>query len=94
MDRIRVNQVSGIVPLAFSAVAFAIVVANILAGVPRQPDEGASAHIWQLLVAGQIPFILVSAATADWRGRHALVLLGVQLLALMLACAPVLLAGY
>ena len=34
---------------------------------PRQPDEGAAAHIFQLLIVAQVPMIVLFLATADWR---------------------------
>ena len=33
-----------------------------LHGAAPQPDEGAAAHTWQLLMAGQVPIILLFAA--------------------------------
>jgi hypothetical protein len=36
----------------------ALVLVNVaIFGVVREADEGAAAHIWQLLIAGQVPFI-------------------------------------
>ena len=29
----------------------------VMFGVARQADEGAAAHLWQLLIAGQVPMI-------------------------------------
>jgi hypothetical protein len=41
-----------------SGLALAIVILHIaIVGPARQPDEGAEAHLWQLLMAGQIPVI-------------------------------------
>ena len=59
-------------------------------GVVRQPDEGAQAHLWQLLVAGQVPFIAWFAVR--WlpsSTRPALMVLALQAAALiLLAIAP------
>jgi hypothetical protein len=59
-------------------------------GVVRQPDEGAQAHLWQLLVAGQFPLIAYFAIR--WlpiAGRPALAVLAMQAAAVaLLAIAP------
>jgi hypothetical protein len=55
---------TGYVPVAMSLGAFAMIVWFVaLHGVVHQPDEGAQAHLWQLLVAGQVPII----ASFAWR---------------------------
>ena len=42
--------------LALALAALAVVLGHIaLFGVVREADEGAAAHIWQLLMAGQAP---------------------------------------
>ena len=49
---------SAYLPIAMSALALMLALGNILLfGVGRQPDEGAAAHIFQLLVIGQMPLI-------------------------------------
>lgn len=67
MTRAGVNRVASVAPLILSAVAFAIVMANFIARVPPQPDEKASAHIWQLLMVGQLPITVTFLGTSDWR---------------------------
>ena len=48
---------SGFLPLAMSGAGLVLVLAHIvLYGAVRQADEGAAAHIWQLLMIGQLPF--------------------------------------
>lgn len=94
MTTSRLNRVGAIVPLIFSALAFAIVMANVLAGVPPQSDENASAHMWQLLMAGQLPLIALFLLTADWRLRKPLLIAGLQLFGIAMAAFPVWLAGY
>ena len=49
-------------PLAMSLAAIALV-AGVVAtnGVPRESDEGTAAHIWQLLMAGQVPLLAIFA---------------------------------
>ena len=92
--RARINRITAILPLVISALAFGIVIANILAGVPPKPDEDLSAHLWQLLMAGQLPLILVFLVSADWRRWSTALILGAQLAAIAAACVPVWLAGY
>ena len=94
MNRIAINRAASILPLVLSGVAFTIVMANIIAGVPPQPDENASAHAWQLLMTAQLPLILLFVATAEWRRRQAAIVLAAQLFGIAIACLPVWLAGY
>lgn len=94
MGHMTVNRTAAVLSIACSAIACAIAVTNIAENVPPTTDEGASAHIWQLLMGAQLPLILLFAVTANWRSRYAGAILGIQLLALVLACAPVFLAGY
>ena len=82
---------SAFVPLAMSLAAMALVIGHIAtAGVARQADEGATAHLWQLLMAGQLPVIAFFAIT--WRprrSRQALLVLALQAAAGVAAAAPV-----
>ena len=94
MTRDAVNRVSLILPLLFSALAAAIVVGNIVAGVQPQLDEGASAHIWQLLMIVQLPLIVLFLSTAEWRTWSPALWFTAQLGAIAVACVPVWLAGY
>ena len=94
MTTSRLNRVAAVLSLVFSLLAFAVVMANIITGVPPQPDENASAHIWQLLVMLQPPLILLFAVTADWRRWTPVGLIALQLFGIALACLPVWLAGY
>ncbi len=59
-------------------------------GVVHQPDEGAQAHLWQLLVAGQVPLIAYFAFRwLPTASRPALVVLALQAAAVvLLALAP------
>lgn len=55
---------SGWLPLAMSAAALLLLAQHILfVGVTREADEGTAAHLWQLLMAGQIPIALYFAVT-------------------------------
>jgi hypothetical protein len=49
---------SAFLPLAMSLIALTLVLGGVaLFGVHRESDEGAVAHIWQLLMAGQLPIV-------------------------------------
>jgi hypothetical protein len=52
------KQPSAFVPMAMSLTALAVVLGSItMFGVVHEADEGAIAHIWQLLMAGQVPIL-------------------------------------
>lgn len=82
---------TALIPLAMSIAALSLVLGHIaIFGVARQPDEGTAAHLWQLLMAGQIPVIAVFAV--KWLPRTpgpALLVLGLQAVAVLAAAAPV-----
>lgn len=49
---------SALIPLIMSAVAFLMVMATVAAfGMPHGKDEGVTAHLFQLLIVGQLPFL-------------------------------------
>jgi len=49
---------SAFVPLAMSIAALSIVLGYAaMFGTAQQVDEGTAAHVWQMLMAGQIPVI-------------------------------------
>jgi hypothetical protein len=87
---------SALVPLAMSFVALSLVLGHIaMFGVARQADEGAAAHLWQLLMAGQIPVIAFFAI--KWLPRtpgQALLVLALQVIAGLAAAAPVFLLKF
>ena len=87
---------SAFVPVAMSVVALAVVALHIaFFGTARQADEGAAAHVWQLLMAGQLAIIAFFAATSLPRTpRQASLVLSVQLLAGLAAAAPVLILRF
>lgn len=78
-------------PVAMSLAALAVVLAHIVvSGASRQADEGTAAHLWQLLMAGQLPVIAFFAIR--WLPlipRQALLMLVVQAGAALAALAPV-----
>jgi hypothetical protein len=83
---------SAFVPLAMSFAALAMVVAHAATcGVVHEADEGTAAHIFQLLMAAQVPVVAVFAVKR-WRRspREALHVLAVQASAVLAAIAAVL----
>lgn len=78
-------------PIAMSVLALICVLFYIaIYGTTAQSDEGAIAHIWQLLIIMQIPIILYFAA--KWlpsSPRQARAILVLQIGALLTAMLPV-----
>ncbi len=91
MDGSLFKRPSAFVPIAMSIVALAIVIAYAaMFGTARQSDEGSAAHIWQLLMAGQVPVVAFFAIR--WlpaEPRQALQVLAVQGGAALAALFPV-----
>ena len=67
-------------PVAMSLAGLALVLGHVaIFGVVHEADEGAAAHIWQLLMAGQIPVVVFFAI--EWlpkAPRPALYVLALQ----------------
>jgi hypothetical protein len=80
-----------LIPIAMSVTAFCIVVGYAaMFGVARQADEGTAAHLWQLLMAGQVPVVVFFAI--NWlplQPRQALLVFALQLCAALAAMFPV-----
>jgi uncharacterized membrane protein HdeD (DUF308 family) len=89
------KQPSAFLPLAMSLVALAVVLGYLaINGVVRETDEGTAAHIWQLLMAGQVPIIAYFAIkTLPEAPKQALAILALQAVAGLAALAPVFLLG-
>ena len=91
-----IKHPSGFVPIAMSFLAVAIVAVHIiLHGTARELDEGTAAHLWQLLMAGQLP--IVGFFAIRWlpqAGGSALVVLALQATAALAALAPVYLLNW
>jgi hypothetical protein len=87
---------SAFLPLAMSLAAIGTILAALAAhGTAPQPDEGAAAHLWQLLMAAQLPIILFFAFTWVPRSpRQALTILALQIVAALAAAAPVFWFGW
>lgn len=83
---------SALIPLVMSMTALLLVVGPIpFDGIPvREPDEGAVAHMWQILMAGQMPVLLFFAVKWLRRApRQAIGVLALQAGAVLAAMAPV-----
>ena len=88
---------SAFVPMAMSMTALALLagayifsVATGHGGLVREPDEGAIAHLWQLLMAGQFPVLLYFGI--KWLPRapkQTLYIFALQAGAALAAMAPV-----
>jgi len=85
------KQPSAFLPMAMSLAALGLVLGHIaIFGVVREADEGTAAHLWQLLMAGQVPVVAYFAL--KWLPEapgKALRVLALQFAAALAACAPV-----
>ena len=85
------KQPSALLPLIMSFVAMAIVLGHVaMFGVVHEVDEGTPAHLFQLLIAGQVPIVAFFAI--KWlpqTPRQALQVLALQAGAGLAALAPV-----
>lgn len=86
-----VKRPSAFLPIAMSLVALAVVLSHIaMFGEVRETDEGASAHIWQILMAGQLPVLLFFAIKWLPRApRQTVYVLALQAGAAIASMAPV-----
>src|SRR3569833_1336243 len=82
-------------PNVMSAAALSILLFHISRyGHKSEVDEGSAAHLWQLLMAAQIP--VIAFFVIRWIRVQSLAtieVLGLQILAAALSCAPVFLLG-
>ena len=95
MNTLLIKLPSAWLPIAMSLAALGLLIGHIaLVGVTREADEGVTAHLWQLLMAGQIPVIAFFAIKWLPRNpRQALLVLALQAAAGVAAAAPVFLLG-
>jgi hypothetical protein len=86
-----VKKPSAILPLVMSLAALAVLgVAAMSGGLVPHRDEGATAHIWQLLMAGQLPVLAFFAIKWLPRApRQTLGVLALQVVAALAAMTPV-----
>jgi hypothetical protein len=52
---------TALLPLAMSIAALALVLGHVASGGVREADEGTAAHLWQLLMALQVPLLALFA---------------------------------
>jgi hypothetical protein len=91
MDSNLLKRPTAFVPVLMSVAALAIVIIYAaMFGTARQSDEGTAAHLWQLLMAGQLPIVALFAARAlpSSPGRASMVL-ALQAFAALAAMFPV-----
>ena len=93
MNVSSIKQPAAYIPVAMSFAALVMVLGHIaLFGITREADEGTAAHLWQLLMAGQMPVLAYFAI--KWLPRApkpTLCVLGLQFGAAIAAMAPVIL---
>ncbi len=86
-----IRKPSAFLPVIMSLLALALVISYVaLFGTARQEDEGTAAHLWQLLMAAQLPIIAFFALRwLPQRPKQALLILALQFVAALAAAAPV-----
>jgi hypothetical protein len=91
MSRLNYNRIGAIVPVACSLLALCEVAIVLATGWERHlQDEGAAAHIFQLLIVVQIPFVILYLATLPKSNmRRSIIVLGMQFLAAAAAIGAV-----
>ena len=86
-----IKQPSALLPMAMSLTALAMVLGFLATnGVVHQADEGTEAHLWQLLMVGQMP--IVGFFAIKWlprAPRQTLPVLALQVGAALASMAPV-----
>jgi len=91
MNISTMKKPSAWIPLTMSLAALAVVLTHVaIFGAAREADEGTAAHLWQLLMAGQLPIVAFFAI--KWlprTPRQALLVLALQAGAGLAALAPV-----
>ena len=89
--KVLMKSPSAFLPLAMSLAALATIAVFIyLHGTAPQADEGTAAHIWQILMAAQVPIVLFFAI--KWlpqSPKQAVPILALQVGAALAAMAPV-----
>lgn len=86
-----IKQPSAFLPVVMSLVALAVVLGHVVMfGAAREADEGTAAHIFQLLMAAQVPIVAFFAVRRlPQAPRYALPVLALQAGAAFVALAPV-----
>jgi hypothetical protein len=86
-----VRKPSAFVPIMMSLTALVLVLGHVATfGVVREADEGATAHLWQVLMAGQLPVLAFFAIKWLPRApRQTLYVVLLQAAAALASMAPV-----
>lgn len=91
MDRSLIKQPSAYLPMLMSCAAMALVFHHYaFYGLVHEADEGAAAHIFQILIVAEVP--LVAFFAIKWlpkATKEALVILALQAAAVIAAFAAV-----
>lgn len=86
-----IRKPSAFLPVAMSCAVIAMLFITLARfGIVREADEGTAAHLFQILMAGQLP--IMAFFTIKWLPqfpRQALEVLALQACAALAACAPV-----
>jgi hypothetical protein len=87
-----IKRPSAFLPVAMSLTALTLVLGHVaMFGAVREADEGTTAHLWQLLMAGQMPVLAFFAIKWLPRApRQTLYVLALQAGAVLASIAPVL----
>lgn len=96
MNVTTIRRPTAWLPVTMSLAALATVLIHIARfGVAREADEGTAAHLWQILMAGQLPIIALFAIKCLPKDpKLALVILALQAGAGLAALAPVFYFGW
>jgi hypothetical protein len=80
MSRQKINLIAATAAIILAIQAFILVLIAIMTGWDRGlADEGAAAHIFQILIAAEAIFTLGFLATADWKRLAAIAqVMGIQ----------------
>ena len=86
-----IRRPSAFIPLAMSLTALSLLLGHIaIFGAVREADEGTTAHLWQILMAGQMPVLAFFAIKWLPRApRQTLYVLALQAGAVLASMAPV-----
>lgn len=86
---------SAFLPITMSVAALATVLVHVAVfGPARDTDEGTAAHLWQFLMAAQVPIVVFFAIKSlPQTPQAALLVLAMQGGAMLAALAPVFLLG-
>ena len=91
MNRSLFRSPSAVIPFVMSGVALATVLVHVwITNGKPSADEGSAAHVFQLLFAGQAPFVAFFAI--KWLPRmpsEAMYVMAMQAAAALVALAPV-----